>query len=137
MINLFQNAELIRNVRSQLRPRKVAAVAVICAVLSISVGYYFALRPANAGDKAGAMELLEFVVGAQALILAAGGSIACLNSIYKEKEQNSFDFQRVTRLTPLELTIGKLFGPPILMYFVRSEERRVGKECRSRWSPYH
>ena len=23
------------------------------------------------------------------------------------------------------------------IYFVRSEERRVGKECRSRWSPYH
>ena len=22
-------------------------------------------------------------------------------------------------------------------YKVRSEERRVGKECRSRWSPYH
>ena len=21
--------------------------------------------------------------------------------------------------------------------FTRSEERRVGKECRSRWSPYH
>ena len=29
----------------------------------------------------------------------------------------------------------------ILLYFARhdprSEERRVGKECRSRWSPYH
>src|SRR2546422_7437050 len=24
-----------------------------------------------------------------------------------------------------------------LLWFVRSEERRVGKECRSRWSPYH
>ena len=23
------------------------------------------------------------------------------------------------------------------IYFDRSEERRVGKECRSRWSPYH
>ena len=24
------------------------------------------------------------------------------------------------------------------MFFkIRSEERRVGKECRSRWSPYH
>ena len=23
------------------------------------------------------------------------------------------------------------------LYDVRSEERRVGKECRSRWSPYH
>ena len=22
-------------------------------------------------------------------------------------------------------------------FVVRSEERRVGKECRSRWSPYH
>ena len=22
-------------------------------------------------------------------------------------------------------------------WLVRSEERRVGKECRSRWSPYH
>ena len=24
-----------------------------------------------------------------------------------------------------------------LVISVRSEERRVGKECRSRWSPYH
>ena len=25
----------------------------------------------------------------------------------------------------------------IILYPIRSEERRVGKECRSRWSPYH
>ena len=25
----------------------------------------------------------------------------------------------------------------LLVYGDRSEERRVGKECRSRWSPYH
>ena len=24
-----------------------------------------------------------------------------------------------------------------LAALIRSEERRVGKECRSRWSPYH
>ena len=29
------------------------------------------------------------------------------------------------------------FGAAIFLYLVRSEERRVGKECRSRWSPYH
>src|SRR2546430_17673745 len=29
-------------------------------------------------------------------------------------------------------------GDPKAWYLkVRSEERRVGKECRSRWSPYH
>ena len=25
----------------------------------------------------------------------------------------------------------------VVVHRVRSEERRVGKECRSRWSPYH
>ena len=29
------------------------------------------------------------------------------------------------------ISSGKFFGGQ------RSEERRVGKECRSRWSPYH
>ena len=24
-----------------------------------------------------------------------------------------------------------------ISHVIRSEERRVGKECRSRWSPYH
>src|SRR3989475_3242139 len=36
---------------------------------------------------------------------------------------------------------GTLPGPTVLVIgisdFMRSEERRVGKECRSRWSPYH
>src|SRR2546430_17728835 len=32
----------------------------------------------------------------------------------------------------------KLFGKKFLFdHHDRSEERRVGKECRSRWSPYH
>ena len=30
----------------------------------------------------------------------------------------------------------RIFGTFVIK-FLRSEERRVGKECRSRWSPYH
>ena len=30
-----------------------------------------------------------------------------------------------------------LFGHSMGSFMTRSEERRVGKECRSRWSPYH
>ena len=30
-----------------------------------------------------------------------------------------------------------LDGPEKIHWKNRSEERRVGKECRSRWSPYH
>ena len=33
------------------------------------------------------------------------------------------------------LTNGNLYSPHNMHR--RSEERRVGKECRSRWSPYH
>ena len=31
----------------------------------------------------------------------------------------------------------QFFIRPYVGALVRSEERRVGKECRSRWSPYH
>src|SRR3712207_8283272 len=46
----------------------------------------------------------------------------------------------------LEGIVGELDRAPIIMghsagglftQILRSEERRVGKECRSRWSPYH
>ena len=33
--------------------------------------------------------------------------------------------------------IGIDLGGTNIVAGVRSEERRVGKECRSRWSPYH
>ena len=41
------------------------------------------------------------------------------------------------------ITSYSLYGGSMIMLFLastlyhRSEERRVGKECRSRWSPYH
>src|SRR5947209_11271355 len=34
------------------------------------------------------------------------------------------------------VTISRKFGSVMLQPEMRSEERRVGKECRSRWSPY-
>ena len=44
----------------------------------------------------------------------------------------------------LQIMIDKLDGSDIMVEDcatvsrkIRSEERRVGKECRSRWSPYH
>ena len=34
-------------------------------------------------------------------------------------------------------TLGGSLGGILVSSKMRSEERRVGKECRSRWSPYH
>ena len=37
----------------------------------------------------------------------------------------------------LQSIVAPVFLALNLVIIVRSEERRVGKECRSRWSPYH
>src|SRR5260221_7080165 len=51
--------------------------------------------------------------------------------------------QRHGRIRPDVDINSELFRPTLEQFdhvcddIVRSEERRVGKECRSRWSPYH
>ena len=37
----------------------------------------------------------------------------------------------------LQFLLDYVAKEPVERILVRSEERRVGKECRSRWSPYH
>ena len=44
-------------------------------------------------------------------------------------KHNGFDLPRFLKASIKQVTTGGGGG--------RSEERRVGKECRSRWSPYH
>src|SRR5256885_10779591 len=47
-------------------------------------------------------------------------------------------FAIADRLKPSQREeLGTLDGPITEEVDNRSEERRVGKECRSRWSPYH
>ena len=41
-------------------------------------------------------------------------------------------------MTKIDIISGFLgAGKTTFIKKMRSEERRVGKECRSRWSPYH
>src|SRR5687768_17798870 len=65
--------------------------------------------------------------------VAVTGVQTCLfRSPSEKKKLNSLD-----EVDPeIRATFDKL-GIPIEEQKMRSEERRVGKECRSRWSPYH
>src|SRR2546426_2569912 len=52
---------------------------------------------------------------------------------HPEVEIQSLDFvSKMTKCAPFLVAITAESSSP-----GRSEERRVGKECRSRWSPYH
>ena len=47
--------------------------------------------------------------------------------------------ERIAVVAPLPLAsmVAMYQGGDVRNLTTRSEERRVGKECRSRWSPYH
>ncbi len=121
-MSLFTNPEIIRNARIQLRPRRMLIVAGISASLSATLIYLYLFGHVDlyVQDRfvAGGESLLHTILWIQALVLVVGGGIASIHAIQREKDQNTFDFQRLTRLSPLELTIGKLFGPPLMVFFV-------------------
>jgi hypothetical protein len=110
---LAANPELQRNGRIQLRRGRMLAAAAICAAVSLSFVAVNRSSPASNMRQAFTMIFLL-----QAVVLVIGGSIYCLQSVQREKDQNTFDFQRITRLTPLQLALGKILGAPALMYFV-------------------
>ena len=49
------------------------------------------------------------------------------------KKEAVKDVTTLSKTAPVALAKTK----EVLNKLCRSEERRVGKECRSRWSPYH
>ncbi len=111
------NPEMLRNLRAQLRPNRLVAAATICAALSLVVGFA-QKRIAEKAHTEWAFSFLREVLVVQFFVLTIGGGVACLNAIHRERDTNTLDFQRVTRLTPLELAVGKLFGAPATAYFV-------------------
>ena len=75
-------------------------------------------------------EIFKKYAGSETNTGSAEGQIALftlrINHLTEHLKVNRKDFNT-------ERSLVKLVGKRLC----RSEERRVGKECRSRWSPYH
>src|SRR2546430_5609922 len=69
----------------------------------------------------------------------AGSAVGTIFFTLALKHGNPTVVNVILDIQPVISTIGAflLFGDRLARQFFRSEERRVGKECRSRWSPYH
>src|SRR2546425_12831478 len=59
----------------------------------------------------------------------------CLRQQVQRQKRRTRSHPQIGRRNEFLRRIRK-FGPQC-RHVLRSEERRVGKECRSRWSPYH
>jgi len=77
--------------------------------------------------------------GVRAKITPAGGGAPCQNAVVGRSAH-------LCASSSEGLVLAQIEGAPLiaiqahnsnLTLSIRSEERRVGKECRSRWSPYH
>ena len=53
------------------------------------------------------------------------------NKVWYYRDKRNLTLKQLSKLTGI--SVGELSN----IENNRSEERRVGKECRSRWSPYH
>src|SRR5258708_33276799 len=126
-----------------MRPIPIVFVAV-----SDPVGQGFVASLARPGGNATGLTFFEFsVVGKMLEVLkqiAPGVSRVALAS--NPDNLSNLGFLRVieaaaptlaTELTKVPVRSAAEIEPAFATIARRSEERRVGKECRSRWSPYH
>jgi ABC-2 family transporter len=115
---LWRNPEFIRNMRAQLRAKRLLIAGIVTGIISLVIIPAMVPHRTSGPSPADEWAYTRWVLGVQSIVLIIGGGIACLQSIGREKEQNTFDYQRVTRLSPFELTVGKLFGAPAMSWFV-------------------
>ena len=116
----FENAELRRNLQIELSARRVLTAGIITAVFALIVlpSLLPGNKPVTFGSAAAMTPYLMVLLWSQRITLTLGGAISCWRAVKRERELNTYDFQRITRLSPLELAVGKLFGAPALAYFV-------------------
>ena len=66
-----------------------------------------------------------------------GLALACSSLLFSCAPKEVPQVNLIPKPVHIEVTGGYFKVDSNLIFGNRSEERRVGKECRSRWSPYH
>ena len=81
--------------------------------------------------------LMELLIMIDAMRRASAGRINAVIPYYGYARQDRKARARDPITAKLVANLITAAGADRVVTLTRSEERRVGKECRSRWSPYH
>ena len=96
------------------RAAMAAAVTLIVCML-IAMGCWSADK-GHARDFLG--DFYTWLLGSQFVLLGVWSAGTCGQAVARERELKTFDFLKITRLTPAEIMVGKLLGAPIVAYFI-------------------
>lgn len=99
------NPELVRNLWLELTPRRVAQMAVVLALILLTAN----LTPFT--PIAGVAEYLFYA------IVVVWGTRDAAQAVVGEIRERTWDFQRLSALTPFEMTLGKLLGATSYVWF--------------------
>ena len=120
-MQLWENPEFIRHQRADLRPARMLGIGalVLLACALTALGSWGSVAKMETG------RLQEFGQSLYGVIASLGFGVlclwsffGCLQSVVRERELKTFDFQRTTSLTSTELMVGKLFGAPVVAWFI-------------------
>lgn len=113
----WKNPEFVRLVRAELRPARALTAAVLALVICGLVG----LSTWGSTESNHSNEFFKifylWTMGMQFVVLTFWCASACGQAISREREMKTYDFLKTTRLTTMELLVGKVLGVPILAYF--------------------
>ncbi len=146
-MRIWSNPEFMRHRRAELRPVRAitvgAVVLVVCLLVGLACWSYQHEMLENMRNAAAYWEqhgeaqrwtqrlaqaeqeiprkawllFYKWLIGMQGAALTFWTLFSCAQSISGERDRKTWDFQRVTRLTPGEILSGKLLGEPVLVYF--------------------
>ena len=111
----IENAELLRYVRSELRPARVAVIMGGTLGGALLMALFISANTATSKlyTQAYWQDVYGAIFVASSMILVLWSLLNASQAVVSERTHRTFDFWRTTRLSPLTLAMGKLFGAPI------------------------
>src|SRR5688572_12462808 len=131
MITPSMSPLVVENVKKRFRQGEADVDALAGISLDVAAGQFLAVMGASGSGKSTLLHLMAGLATADAgRVLVNGTDLAALS----DKQLTLFRRRQIGLVFQSFNLIPTLTAEENV---ARSEERRVGKECRSRWSPYH
>jgi hypothetical protein len=113
-MNPISNPEFLRYVRSELRPARIAVIVLLTLMGALLMALFVLQENGNQQIDPDYWRNVYFAVFlATSIILVLWSLLNVSQSVVSERTHRTFDFWRTTRLSPLTLALGKLFGAPL------------------------